>query len=176
MRFAPLSLAGVFLISLEPHLDERGFFARAFCEQEFTRHGLPGRFPQCNISRNGRRGTLRGMHFQRPPFAEAKVVRCIRGAIFDVVIDLRPDSPTLGKWVGATLSAENGCALFVPEGFAHGFQTLEDDTDVFYHMGREFIPGKGEGLRYNDPAFGISWPVPEALLSERDASYVDWLG
>lgn len=174
MRFEPLALEGAFRIEIEPREDERGFFARTFCRREFEAHGLPTDWPQANLSRNTRKATLRGMHFQNAPYAEPKVVRCARGAIFDVLVDLRPDSATHGCWVGETLTADNALSLYVPVGFAHGFQTLTDETDVLYLMGAEYVPGHAEGVRWNDPAFGIDWPHSEPLLSERDATYADW--
>jgi len=174
MRFVESELPGACLVELEPHVDERGFFARSFCEREFREHGLPDRFPQCNISRNSKRGTLRGMHFEAQPSAECKLVRCISGAIHDVIIDLRPSSSTLFRWIGVELSAETGRALFVPAGFAHGFLTLTDASDVFYHMGDSFKPGAARGFRWNDPHFGIVWPAAPVVISERDASYPDF--
>ncbi len=135
---------------------------------------LPTDYPQLNISHNARRHTVRGMHFQLPPHAEVKIVRCVRGAMFDVLVDLRPESPTLGSWVGETLTPDNGLALFVPEGLAHGFQTLADDTDVLYQMGSAFVSGRSQGVRWDDPAFGVAWPSREPIISERDAAYPDW--
>lgn len=175
MIFEPLELAGVWRVALDRHEDERGFFARTFCRDEFEAHGLAGEFEQSSLSRNARRGTLRGMHYQAEPNAETKFVRCVRGAVFDVVVDLRPGSPTRGRWVGEMLTAENGLALYVPAGFAHGFQTVEDDSDVLYQITPAFRPGFGAGVRWDDPAFGIRWPVSDPILSERDASYPDWL-
>jgi len=171
MRFSPTKLADAVVVELEQHRDERGFFARTYCEREFSEHGLPTHFPQCNLSRNDRAGTLRGMHFNVPPYGEAKLVRCTRGAIYDVIIDLRPGSPTYAEWVGVELSADAGLALFVPPGFAHGFLTLAEATDVFYHMGAFFQPEAARGLRYDDPAFSVRWPRGVAVISERDASY-----
>ena len=165
---------GVRLIRWEPAVDERGLFARLHCEDAFAAAGLPARFEQMSLSRNARRGTLRGMHFQAEPFAEAKLIRCARGAIFDVAVDLRPASLTMGRWVGRTLSAEEGNALFVPPGFAHGFQTLVDDTDVLYQITPAFRPGHAAGVRWNDPAFAISWPIDDPILNARDAAYPDW--
>lgn len=175
MRIEETSLSGCFILELDRREDERGFFARSFCTSEFAGAGLPHHFPQHNISHNMRRGTLRGMHFQNAPHAEAKVVRCTRGAIVDVVIDLREGSASRGKWIKVELTAETGRALFVPEGFAHGFQTLANDTDVSYLMSVPFTPGHGQGVRWNDPAFGIDWPLPFAFLSERDGAYPDWM-
>lgn len=174
MRFSPTKLAQAVVVELEQHRDERGFFARTFCEREFEAQGLPTRFPQCNLSRNDRAGTLRGMHFNAPPHEEAKLVRCVRGAIYDVIIDLRPESPTYADWVGVELGADDGRALYVPAGFAHGFLTLADDTDVFYHMGALFQPDAARGLRCDDPAFAVRWPREVAVISERDATYPDF--
>ncbi len=176
MRFTELELSGVFLIELSVNADERGFFARTFCERELAEHGLPVRFPQCNLSRNTRAKTLRGLHYEALPSSEYKLVRCAAGAIWDVVVDLRPGSPTRFKWVGVELSAEQGQALFVPPGFGHGFLTLADATDVFYHMGDFYRPGAGRGARYDDPLFGIRWPHPPSVISERDATYPDFDG
>jgi len=174
MRFTETKLAGAFIIDLEPRLDERGFFARTFCERELEQHGLPTRFPQCNLSRNRRRGTLRGMHYEATPSAESKLVRCVTGAIFDVIVDLRPGSATRFAWIGVELSGETGRALFVPAGFAHGFLTLSDDSDVFYHMGDFYRPEAARGFRWNDPLFAIQWPAPPNSIAERDASYPDY--
>jgi dTDP-4-dehydrorhamnose 3,5-epimerase len=174
MIFHEASLAGVFVVELEPRRDERGSFARTFCEQELAAHGLPTRFPQCNISRNKRRGTLRGMHFQAGPAPEAKLVRCVAGAVHDVVVDLRKGSPTRFQWLGVDLSADDGRALFVPGGLAHGFVTLEDDADVFYHMSDFFRPEAARGFRWDDPAFGIRWPIRPVVLAPRDASFPDF--
>jgi dTDP-4-dehydrorhamnose 3,5-epimerase len=174
MLFQETPLAGAFSIDLERHSDSRGFFARTFCEREFAEHGLPTRFPQCNLSRNDRAATLRGMHYEAPPSSESKLVRCVSGAIYDVIIDLRPGSPTRFAWFGAELTAENGRALFVPAGFAHGFLTLSDHSDVFYHMGDFFRPDGARGLRWNDPYFAIAWPIAPVVISERDAAYADF--
>lgn len=174
MRFAETALHGAYVIELEPNVDERGFFARTFCEREFAEHGLPTRFPQCNLSRNRRRGTLRGMHFEAPPTQESKLVRCSTGAVYDVIVDLRPASATRLGWFGVELTAESGRALFIPAGFAHGFLTLADDTDVFYHMGDSYRPGSARGFRWNDPRFGIRWPAAPVTMSERDAAYPDY--
>jgi dTDP-4-dehydrorhamnose 3,5-epimerase len=169
--FHPTKLPSAYVIDIEPALDERGFFARTFCEREFAAHGLPIRFPQCNLSRNRRAGTLRGMHYSAAPHRECKLVRCTAGAIYDVIVDLRPDSPARFQWIGEELSAENGRALFVPEGFAHGFITLTDGADVFYQMGGFFVAEAARGMRWNDPAIGIEWPSPPAVISARDANY-----
>ena len=174
MIFEATKLAGVFRVLTEPHVDERGYFARTFSSNEFWARGLPGVFEDSSISHNRQASTLRGMHFQNAPFEEAKFVRCIRGAIFDVAVDLRPGSPTQGQWIGEHLTAENGVGLFIPGGFAHGFQTLQDDTDVLYQITPAYMPGHGRGVRWNDPAFGIDWPLADPILSERDATYTDW--
>ncbi len=176
MRFIPLSLQGAVLVQLDPFRDERGLFARSYCAREFTAAGLPTQWPQMNISGNRIAGTLRGMHFQRTPHEEPKLVRCTRGAVLDVIIDLRRDSPTFRQHVAARLDAEAGDALYVPPGFAHGFQTLMDDSDVFYLMGAEFVAGAGDGVRWDDPAFGIAWPLPVSAISPRDAAYPDFKG
>jgi len=176
MIFEPLAIEGVWRISLEAHCDERGFFARTFCSDEFSNYGLPATFEQSSLSRNASRGTLRGLHYQPAPYGEAKVVRCVRGSIFDVAVDLRPDSPTLGKWVAESLTAEAGTALYIAPGLAHGFQTLEDDSDVLYQITPAYRPGLGAGVRWNDPAFAINWPIANPKLSDRDATYLDWRG
>lgn len=168
MRFTETPLRGAFVIEPEPVEDERGFFARSFCAEEFAEHGLNPGLVQCNISYNRKRGTLRGLHYQAEPFAEAKLIRCTSGAIFDVIVDLRPDSPTFGKWASAELSAENCKMMFAPEGFAHGFQTLTDDAEVFYQMSRPYRAELARGIRYDDPVIGISWPIADPIVSERD--------
>lgn len=176
MIFEPCPLKDAFIIRLDPHQDERGFFARSFCQEEFRAHGLNPDIEQCNITYNARRGTLRGMHYQATPHEEDRLVRCIRGAIHDVIIDIRPDSPTYRRWTAVELSGDNRLSLYVPKGFAHGFQTLTDNTEVFYQMSRPFVPGQGRGIRPDDPAFGIAWPVAEWIISERDRGYPDWSG
>jgi dTDP-4-dehydrorhamnose 3,5-epimerase len=174
MIFKETKLAGAYVIEIDPRADDRGFFARSFCEREFADHGLPVRFPQCNLSRNTRARTLRGMHYQAAPLWEAKLVRCTNGVICDVILDLRPDSPTRFEWIAVELSADNARALFIPEGFAHGFITLQDQSDVFYHMSNFFQPEGARGLRWNDPRFDIHWPASPSVISERDASYPDF--
>ena len=174
MRFEPTRLAGATVIELDRQVDSRGFFARSFCEREFAQQGLPTRFPQCNLSRNDAAGTLRGMHYDTMPSQESKLVRCVSGALFDVIIDLRAESRTRFQWIGVELTAENGRALFIPPGFAHGFITLVDHTDGFYQMGYFYSPGGARGLRYDDPFFGIAWPREPSRLSERDAAYPDF--
>lgn len=168
MRFEETSLAGAFVIEIEPHADDRGFFARAYCAREFEEHGLDPRVVQANLSYNRSKGTLRGMHYQAPPAGEAKLVRCIRGAIHDVIVDLRPDSPTYLQHVGVDLTAANRRALFVPALFAHGFQTLEDEVEVFYQVSEFYTPGAERGLRHDDPALAISWPLPVSEISDKD--------
>jgi dTDP-4-dehydrorhamnose 3,5-epimerase len=173
--FTETSLKGSFVIDLEKRLDQRGYFARTYCEREFDTHELNSRFVQCNISFNRVKGTLRGMHFQSPPHEEAKLIRCTRGAIYDAIVDLRPESATFKRYFSAVLSAENGKMLYVPQGFAHGFQTLEDNTEVFYQMSQFYAPEHARGVRWNDPAFGIEWPAGEQILLERDQSYPDFV-
>lgn len=174
MKFVATPLAGAFVIELERIADERGFFARSFCEDEFRRAGLETSFVQCSVSYNARKGTLRGMHYQRPPHAEAKIIRCTRGAIHDVIVDVRPSSPTYGQWFATELSAENYRMLYVPKEFAHGFQTLVDGSDILYMMSERYHPEVSGGLRWNDPRLGIRWPLPEPILSPRDAGYPDF--
>lgn len=171
MRFEETPLTGAFVIEIEPHADDRGFFARTYCAREFEEHGLETRVVQANLSYNRSKGTLRGMHYQAPPAGEAKLVRCIRGAIHDVIVDLRPDSPTYLQHVGVDLTAENRRALFVPALFAHGFQTLEDEVEVFYQVSEFYTPGAERGLRHDDPALGISWPLPVSEISDKDRSW-----
>jgi dTDP-4-dehydrorhamnose 3,5-epimerase len=172
--FAPTKLDGAVVIDLERREDDRGFFARSFCRREFEEHGLDPCVAQCNVSFNLRRGTLRGMHWQAAPHGEAKLVRATQGAIWDVIIDLRPDSPSYGEWFGIELAAETRRALYIPDGFAHGFQTLVPNTEVFYQMSTSYVAESQRGLRWNDPAFGITWPVDPPFMSERDASYPDF--
>jgi dTDP-4-dehydrorhamnose 3,5-epimerase len=175
--FEETRLAGAYFIDLERREDERGFFARTWCAREFTDHGLNPAVAQANASWNPRQWTLRGMHFQHPPHAEVKVVRCTRGAIHDVIIDLRPDSPTYKQWVGVDLTEDNRRALYVPEGFAHGYQTLVPDSEVHYLVSEFYTPSAEGGVRWNDAAFGIEWPDPEnAFLSEKDAAWPDFDG
>lgn len=171
MRFVETSLSGLFVVELEPITDARGFFARSFCEREFGQHGLQSSFVQCNISHNRQRGTLRGMHYQCPPAQEVKLVRCTRGSLLDVAVDLRENSPTHYQHVGLVLSAEKRNALYIPAGFAHGFQTLEDDTEVFYQMGNFHSPEHAAGFRYDDPRFAIRWPLPVSVISEKDLAW-----
>jgi len=176
VRFAETPLAGAFVIDLETKDDERGFFARAWCEREFASHGLVTRLVQSSISYNARTGTLRGMHYQAEPYPEVKIVRCTSGAIFDVIIDLRRDSPTFAQHFAIVLSAANRKQLYVPGYCAHGFQTLEDATEVTYQMSEFFHPECARGVRWNDPAFGISWPAaPKRTVADRDAAYPDFM-
>ena len=174
MKFTEAKLQGVFIIDIERFEDERGFFARAFCQKEFEAYGLNPRVTQCNISFNKKKGTLRGMHYQVAPYEEAKLVRCTRGAIYDVVIDLRSDSPTFKRWTAVELTAENRKMLYVPEGFAHGFQALEDNTEVFYQMSGFYHSESERELRWNDPAFGIEWPIANPTISNKDQSCKLW--
>jgi len=175
VRFVATPIAGVHVVELERHEDDRGFFARAWDGVELAAAGLNGALSQCSVSRNVAEATLRGMHFQRPPHEEAKLVRCTRGAIFDVAVDLRPGSPTHGRWFGAELDAESGRALYIPEGCAHGFQTLVPDTDVFYAISAPYAPDAAAGVRWDDPAFGIEWPEADLrVINERDRAWPDY--
>lgn len=168
MKFSPTKIPGVRILSPERHEDERGWFARTWCLHEFEAHGLNPQLIQCSASFNRKRGTLRGMHYQAVPHEEAKLVRCTRGALFDVALDLRPNSTTARQWVDVELTEDNGLALYIPEGCAHGFQTLTDNTEVLYHISHDFHPDSARGVRWNDPALGIPWPVQEPILSDRD--------
>ncbi len=174
MQFHTTKLKGACIIELDELRDERGFFARAWCSKEFEAQGLNPRIVQANLSFNEKKGTLRGMHYQVAPFAESKLIRCTRGALYDVIVDLRPGSETYRDWIGVELSAANHRLLYVPEGFAHGFQTLEDGTEAFYQVSEFYTPGAEQGLRYDDPAFGIEWPYPVSVISEKDASWPDY--
>ncbi|MDQ0417051.1 dTDP-4-dehydrorhamnose 3,5-epimerase [Croceifilum oryzae] len=175
MIFKELELEGAYVIELEPIIDHRGLFARTWCEKEFSAQGLTSNWVQCNISVNKKKGTIRGMHYQAPPYEEVKLVHCVKGAIYDVIVDLRPESATFKKWTSVMLGGENRNSLYIPEGFAHGFQTLEDDTEVFYQMGQYFHPESVRGVRFNDPAFQIQWPDPEhTAISEKDLAYEDF--
>lgn len=177
MLFTETRLKGAFIVDLEVREDERGFFARSWCNNEFVEHGINPDLVQCNISFNIKKGTLRGMHYQSEPFPEAKVVRCTMGTIYDVIVDLRPDSLTFKDWVSVELSAENRRALYVPFGFAHGFQTLTDNCEVFYQMSEYYHPECSKGVRWDDLAFSIEWPFPEQItISHRDKSYVNFQG
>jgi dTDP-4-dehydrorhamnose 3,5-epimerase len=174
MRFVPTAIAGVIRVEAEPHADERGLFARLHCPEEFAAAGVPFAPAQTSVSRNPQAGTLRGLHYQAAPHAETKLVRVTRGRVFDVAVDLRPGSPTHLQWTAAELSAENLAGLFIPEGVAHGFLTLEPDSDVIYQITPAYRPGHEAGVRWDDPAFGIDWPAAPALISPRDAAYPDY--
>jgi dTDP-4-dehydrorhamnose 3,5-epimerase len=172
--FEPLSIPGAFRVTAEPHRDDRGLFARLYCPAEFAAHGIDFTSTQINISASSKRHTLRGMHYQEAPHAEAKFVHAVRGRAFDAIVDLRPESPTFRQWASAELNAKSLVAIFIPEGCAHGFLTLDDDTALLYQMGRPFVYGHDRGLRWNDPAFGIAWPAEPAVISDRDATYPDF--
>jgi dTDP-4-dehydrorhamnose 3,5-epimerase len=173
--FKETELKGALVLEPEIYEDERGFFARSFSAREFESHGVNPRVAECNISFNRRRFTVRGMHFQHAPYAQAKLVRCIAGAIYDVILDLRRDSETFGRWIGVELSADNQLMLYVPEGFAHGFQTLADDTEVFYQVSEYYAPASCGGVRWDDPAFGIHWrETKQVIINERDRTYEDF--
>lgn len=174
MVFTATTLKSAFIIDPERLEDERGFFARSWCQREFEARRLNSRLMQCNLSFNKRKGTLRGMHYQVKLYEEAKLVRCTMGAIYDVIIDLRLDSPTFKQWEAAELTAENRRMLYIPEGFAHGFQTLEDNTEVFYQMSQFYSPEFARGVRWDDPAFNIRWPAGERIIAERDRAFPDF--
>ena len=175
MNIVPLDLAGAFSIELERHEDDRGFFARTWCRDELARHGLDAELAQCSISRNTHAGTLRGMHFQTAPHQETKIVRCTRGSIFDVIVDLRPDSRTHTQWVGVELDADRSNALFIPKGFAHGFQTLTDDSEVLYMISEPYAQEAAGGVRWDDPTFGIEWPHVEVrTMNQRDRAWPNY--
>ncbi len=171
MKFRKTPLSGVIVVDLDRHEDDRGFFARSFCEKEFSEQGIASRFVQCNVSFNKRKGTLRGMHYQAAPHEEDKLVRCTMGAVHDIVVDIRPGSPTYLKHFAIELSASNRTALFVPRGFAHGFQVLKDESEVFYQMSEFFHPESARGLRWDDPALRLGWPLRDPILSDRDRGY-----
>lgn len=174
MIFAETPLKDAYIIELDRIEDERGFFARSWCVTEFEEHGLNSNLVQCNVSFNKKKGTLRGMHYQAAPHEEAKLVRCTKGALYDVIIDLRPDSPTFKRCFGVELTADNRKALYIPEGFAHGFQTIQDDTEVFYQMSEFYHPESARGIQYDDPAFGIEWPLSNPNTSPKDSTYKDF--
>lgn len=174
MRISDTPLQGALLLEPERIVDERGFFARSFCVDELAACGMRFEAVQCNVSSNRRRGTLRGMHFQRPPHGEGKIVSCLAGSLLDVIVDLRPGSPSYRRWHSVGLSADNHLALAIPAGFAHGFLTLADDTEVQYMMSHRYVPEAAAGVRWNDPAFGIEWPMERPILSARDAAYPDF--
>lgn len=174
MIFQETVLKGAYVIEPELKEDERGFFARTWCQREFSEYGLNTSLAQCNISFNKKKGTLRGMHFQRPPYDESKLVRCTMGAIYDVIIDLRHGSTTFKKWFAIELNADNRRMLYIPEGFAHGFITLTDNTEVFYQMSQFYNPEYADGVRWDDPVFNIKWPIDVTIISDRDRSYPDF--
>ncbi|AGK57596.1 dTDP-4-dehydrorhamnose 3,5-epimerase [Hyphomicrobium denitrificans 1NES1] len=171
MKFIETQLKGAFLIELEKHIDERGFFARTFCQDEFAEHGLKPIIAQSNIAHNIRKGTIRGMHFQYPPAAETKLVSCTRGAIVDTIVDLRPESKTYLQHFSVELTADNMRALYVPERFAHGYQTLQDNTDTTYQMGAMYSPSLQAGIKYDDPRLGLVWPLEPSVISDKDQAY-----
>lgn len=175
MKIESLPIAGAYRVTLEPHEDERGSFARQFCRHELAAAGIDFEIKQCNVSRNVHAGTLRGMHYQKEPYPEIKLVSCLKGAFYDAIVDLRKDSPTYLKWMSAELTEQNGVMIYIPSGVAHGFQTLVDDTTVYYQLGEFFMPEYYSGVRWNDPAFGIVWPeCANRLINERDANYAPW--
>jgi dTDP-4-dehydrorhamnose 3,5-epimerase len=174
MIFTETQLRGAFVIDIEKKEDQRGFFARTFCEREFSEKGLETSFVQSSISHNTHKGTLRGMHYQAAPYEEVKVVRCTAGALYDVIVDLRPASPTFKKHFGVELTAQNCRMLYIPKQFAHGFQTLQDHTEILYQMTQFYSPESARGVRWNDPAFGINWPPDERIINERDQTYPDF--
>lgn len=174
MLFHATEITDAFIVDIEQRKDERGFFARAWCQREFSARGLTAQVVQTNISYSQHRGTLRGMHFQRAPYAEAKLVRCTRGAIYDVIIDLRPDSPSYRRWIGVELRADTYRMLYVPEGCAHGFQTLVDATEVTYQVSQFYTPDAEGGVRYDDPAFNIAWPLEVTVISDKDRQWPDY--
>jgi dTDP-4-dehydrorhamnose 3,5-epimerase len=174
MLITETKLKGAYIVEPERFADERGFFARSWSAREFAERGLDARLVECNLSFNHRRGTLRGMHYQAAPHAQVKMVRCTRGAVYDAIVDLRPASPTFKEWVAVELSAENRLTLYVPEGFAHGFQTLEDKSEVFYQMSEYYAPESARGVRWDDPAFRIRWPEAVSIINERDRTYTDF--
>jgi dTDP-4-dehydrorhamnose 3,5-epimerase len=172
--FTETSLSGAFVIEPEPFADERGFFARTWCQREFAERGLETRIAQCSTSFNRKKGTLRGLHFQADPFTETKIVRCICGSMYDVIVDLRGDSPSFMRHFGVTLTPRNRRMVYVPSGFAHGFQTLEDETEVFYQISEFYSPAHSRGVRWDDPAFNIQWPAADRIIADRDRNYPDF--
>jgi dTDP-4-dehydrorhamnose 3,5-epimerase len=174
MKFTETKLKGAFVVEIEKLTDDRGFFARSWCQKEFEAHGLISRVVQSNVSFNRKKGTLRGMHYQIAPFQESKLIRCTRGAIYDVIIDLRPDSFTYKQWIGVELTANNFTLFFVPEDFAHGFITLMDDTEITYQVSQFYTPGSEKGIRFNDPAFNIQWPLDVSVISDKDCGWPDF--
>jgi dTDP-4-dehydrorhamnose 3,5-epimerase len=174
VKFTETPLVGAFVIELDVLTDDRGYFARTFDLAEFAAQGLDPAVVQCNTSFNAQRGTLRGMHYQADPNGEAKLVRCTRGSIYDVAVDLRPDSDSFRQWFGVELSADNGRMFYIPIGMAHGFQTLEDASEVHYQMSHQYVPDHGRGVRFDDPAFGIEWPLRDPVVSDRDRQFPDF--
>lgn len=175
MKFTETKLEGAYIIEIEKLTDDRGFFARSWCQKEFEAHGLTSRVVQTNVSFNRKKGTLRGLHYQLKPNEESKLIRCTRGAIYDVIIDLRPKSPTYKQWIGVKLSDENYTMFFVPENFAHGFQTLKNNTEITYQVSQFFTTGSERGIRWNDPIFGIKWPLEIAVISAKDRDWPDFV-
>lgn len=175
MIFSKTALPGVYLIDIEPAFDVRGFFARTWCADEFSRHGLEAGLTQCSLSFNKTRGTLRGMHYQAAPHEETKVVSCMEGSVYDVIVDLRPASPTFRRWFGVELNAENHRLIYIPTGCAHGFLTLQDKSTVYYQSSDRFVPESSRGVRWDDPAFGIEWPCAPSVIVERDRQYLDFV-
>ena len=175
MEFNETKLKGAFLVSTKRIQDNRGYFARGWCQDEFAKHGLKSNMVQLNTGFSHKKGTLRGLHFQMAPHEEAKFITCTRGALFDVIVDLRPESPTRGEWVGAELTPDNGLKMYAPPGFAHGYQTLQDDTEMYYLTSAFYASAAATGVRYDDPAFAISWPLPVSLISTQDASWPDFV-
>ncbi len=175
MKFTELSISGAFIIDMEPIQDHRGYFSRVFCQREFRNGGLSDKISQCSVAYNLVEGTLRGLHYQLPPKQEIKVIRCIQGAVYDVIVDLRQSSPTYCQWYGCELTAENGRALYISEGLAHGYITLVKETTLYYQMSQFFDDALNRGVRYDDPAFGIHWPIPPSVISEKDSTYPDYI-
>lgn len=174
MEFVETKLKGAFVVRFKKITDDRGYFARAWCHEEFGQHGLNPKMVQLNTGFSHKKGTLRGMHFQKAPHAEAKFIRCTRGAIYDVIIDLRKESPTFRQWIGAELNADDAAMLYAPEGFAHGYQTLTDDAEMYYLTSAAYAAGAAAGVRYNDPGFGIDWPLPVSVISGPDQKWPDF--
>lgn len=175
MKILETPLKDAYIVDIEPLEDERGFFARTWCQEEFSALGLNTKIAQCSTSYNKRRGTLRGMHYQAEPYAEVKLVKCTRGAIYDVILDIRLSSPTYKSWYAVELTEENRRTLYIPEGFAHGFQTLEDETEVYYQISEFYHPECSKGIRWNDPAFALRWPIETRIMSERDLQFPDFI-
>ena len=175
MKFSQTKLKGAYFIEIEKLTDDRGFFARSWCQKEFENHGIDYGFVQANVSYNHRKGTIRGMHYQIAPYQECKLIRCTRGAIYDVIIDLRPGSETYKQWTGVELTAKNYSMFFVPKDFAHGFQTLTDETEITYQVSEFYTPGSEKGIRFDDPAFDIQWPLEATILSDKDRIWPDFV-